>query len=530
MKKGLSFVAAVFLLLTTTIVTGCGNNSQTEQGDSVLTIYILDAGYKTEWLNGIKDAFAKEDWVIEKYGKVTFDVEHNGVETYAADKIKSGNVKANKFDLLFGLNLQELYGSKGSNRQYYLADLKDVYESSVPGEDTTVKSKMIGSAVTSNLYTNPSGESSWFALPWAGGYNGILYNAELMESGNYEVPVTTDELLAVMQAETQKNAYSIMQSMDAGATYWEHLMPIWWAQYEGYDNYVNFWEGKVYDEASGKYEYSIDIFKQKGRLESLKVLESALKDNLYERAGSTDYITAQRRFIKGEGMFMACGDWFDMEMDELKKDIVVNGGKAYDIKMMKTPVISAIKDKLDTIDDDETLAAVVRCVDEGKTSFDGVSEKDFNAVKEARKMLYSVGNYHTAVIPSYAKNIGLAKDFLRFMATDTANGIYTEKTGGSGLFFNYNAEEDDPSLYSSLSETAKMRIKCFNDRETLVLPIPNNFNLFIYGKVRNFKTNISSYEYLFTQTKTTAQQVYDYDISHYTQTEWDTILVNIGAK
>ena len=539
MKKLLSIVIASLMMLTTVSITGCGNGSGETPADVTLNVYILDAGYKTEWLDGIKAEFAKQEWVVEKYGNVDVDVESNGVETYGADKIRSGNSKANKFDLLFGMNLQELYGEKNSStKKYYLADLSDVYKSTVPGESITVEKKMIDSAVSSNLYTDKYGKSSWFAMPWAGGYNGILYNADKLAEAKYEVPVTTDELLAIMQAETEKEkkvnkdgiGYSIMQSMDEGATYWEHLMPTWWAQYEGYTNYEKFWEGKTYNPETEEYEYSVDIFKQKGRLESLTVLENAIRNNLYHRAASTNYITAQRMFVKGDGMFMACGDWFDMEMKELIDDIVSNGGKAYNVQMMKTPVISAIIDRLTTVKDDATLSKVVKAVDGGAESFEGVSAEDFKIIKEARNILYSVGNYHTAVIPEYAKNVELAKDFLRFMATDKANEIYSVKTGGSGLFFEYDLESKNPSIYETLSETAKMRIRCFNDEDSLVLPIPNNFNLFIYGRVRPFKTNISSYEYLFTQPGTSAQDVYDYDISYYTETEWETILFGMGVE
>ena len=538
MKKLLSIVIASLMMLTTVSITGCGKGSEETPADVTLNVYILDAGYKTEWLDGIKAEFAKQEWVVKKYGNVDVDVESNGVETYGADKIRSGNSKANKFDLLFGMNLQELYGEKNSStKKYYLADLADVYKSTVPGESITVEKKMIDSAVSSNLYTDKDGNSSWYAMPWAGGYNGILYNADKLAEAKYEVPVTTDELLAIMQAETEKEkkvneegfGYSIMQSMDEGATYWEHLMPTWWAQYEGYTNYVKFWEGKTYNPETEEYEYSVDIFKQKGRLESLTVLENAIRKNLYPRAASTNYITAQRKFVKGEGMFMACGDWFDMEMKELIEDIVASEGKVCNVQMMKTPVISAIINRLTTVKDDATLSKVVKAVDGGAESFEGVSEEDFKIIKEARNILYSVGNYHTAVIPEYAKNVELAKDFLRFMATDKANEIYSVKTGGSGLFFEYDLETKNPAIYETLSETAKMRIRCFNDEDSLVLPIPNNFNLFIHGRVRPFKTNISSYEYFFTQPGTSAKDVYDYDISYYTDTEWVSILIFMGV-
>ena len=526
MKKFLTVAMASLMATSAIAFAGCGNQTK---GDSNLNVYVLNAGYGIDWLDGIQNAFVNEPWVKEKYGNVVIDVDDNGIETYAEDQIKGGS-RANKFDVLFSLNLQNLYGKSGSNKQYYLADLKDVYEATVPGESITVKDKMIGSAVTANLYTNAKGQSSWYAMPWAGGYNGILYNAEKLEELKYEVPVTTDELISIMNAETTKNGYAIMQSSKKGATYWEHLFPTWWAQYEGYNDYVKFWEGKVYNAETESYEYSVDIFKQKGRLESLEVLESILKTNLYDKAPSTEYKIAQRMFLKGSGLFMACGDWFDMEMAQSKKELIDNGDKVYDVRMMKTPVVSSIIEKLKDIKDDATLAAVVRAIDGGATEYTGVCKEDFAKVKEAREILYSVGNYHTAAIPSYAKNMELAKDFLKYLATDTANAIYTEKTGGSGMFYKYDVKTKKPELYNSLSGTAQMRIDCFNDPASLVLPIPNNYNLFIYGKVRNFKTAIDSYEYLFTKTQTTAEDVYKYDIAQYTPSAWATVLANMGVE
>ena len=122
----------------------------------------------------------------------------------------------------------------------------------------------------------------------------------------------------------------------------------------------------------------------------------------------------------------------------------------------------------------------------------------------------------------------LAKDFLKYLATDKANEIYTEKTDGSGMFYKYDVKVKNPTLYSSLSNSAKMRIDCFNNPDSLVLPIPNNYNMFIYGKVRNFEGVTHPYEYLFTQTKTTAKSIYDQDIAHY-EDKWDTVLAQMGV-
>ena len=105
----------------------------------------------------------------------------------------------------------------------------------------------------------------------AGGLAGILYNADLLAEYG-EVPVTTDQMLAIMAKITKDRGYSIIQSSNGtdGACYWEHLYPTWWGQYEGYEGYMSFWNGQV------NGEYSKDIFKQQGRLESLKTLENVL--------------------------------------------------------------------------------------------------------------------------------------------------------------------------------------------------------------------------------------------------------------
>jgi hypothetical protein len=52
--------------------------------------------------------------------------------------------------------------------------------------------------------------------------------------------------------------------------------------------------------------------------------------------------------------------------------------------------------------------------------------------------------------------------------------------------------------------------------------------MFIYGKVRNFEGVTYPYEYLFTQTKTTAKSIYDQDIAYY-EDKWDTVLAQMGV-
>ena len=515
------------MIFATLSLVGCGKKE--EASSSQLDIYILDAGYGTEWLNKVSEEFQAQDWVKEKYPNLSIKIDTNAESSYAEGKITAG-ANANPYDLLFGINLQTVYNKRDSNRNTLLLDISDVYDSEVPEEDVLVKEKMLESAILANAYTDISGETAYYAIPWAGGFNGILYNADKLK--NYgEVPVTTAQLLTVMEKVTKAEGYSIMQSCEnSGACYWEHLYPIWWAQYEGYDNYMSFWEGKV----DGKY--SVDIFKQQGRLESLKVLENVLgsgNKNLFGGANATAFIDAQTNFLMGQGVFMANGDWFDREMSEIKEGLK-SKGYDYDIRMMKTPVISSIINKTTTIPDDATLAAVVKAVDNGEMSYAGVSAEDFQTVASARRILYSVGNLHNAVIPSYSGSIDVAKDFLRFLATDKANEIYAEETCGSGMFYKYDMQEVSPELYESLSGTAKMRTDFYNDKNfpAMVLPNAQNFNLSIYGGVNSLNaTAANQFEILFNEKNPkTAQEIFDADIKFWSDSAWSMVLSNIGVS
>lgn len=53
-----------------------------------------------------------------------------------------------------------------------------------------------------------------------------------------------------------------------------YMFPVWWAQYEGAEQYKNYYNGVYYDAASGRtYNNDVRTVSQQGRLESLEILE-----------------------------------------------------------------------------------------------------------------------------------------------------------------------------------------------------------------------------------------------------------------
>ena len=126
------------------------------------------------------------------------------------------------------------------------------------------------------------------------------------------------------------------------------------------------------------------------------------------------------------------GSWMFNEMQ-----LQFPNGTDSDFKMMKVPVISAIREKCPTISDDKELAALVRAIDGGATSCSGegydVSEEDFACVKKARNFYYAGAESASAVIPVRARNKTIAKRFLEVMYSEESIMRHAEAKAGNVL-------------------------------------------------------------------------------------------------
>ena len=486
MKKFTSLMLCLATIATSVSVVACSGGNVTDTPET-LQIYAWEAGYGTQWCKDLVEKFKEQDWVKEKYPNLNIpEVYVNDQETFASDQLDGGE-SVNSYDLLFGSTLQDLGGESGD----LLNLTESVYNSDVPGESIKYKDKILGSYLASNKYVNTADYTSeeYYVASWAGGMDGIVYNATILEQMGIKVPNTTDELIAacaeIKANESQNNGkynkgFSFIQSKDTN--YWEYLFPIWWAQYEGKDKYLDFYNGKDGNRLSR------EIFNQKGREYALGVYEELLAyDNGYLSNKSFDYdfLTAQQNFLQGYGVFHVNGDWFDNEM----RDTAESLGITDTFKMMRLPIISELGVKLGITD--AQLSATVDYVDgvtttkptydltDGYTSTDYTEEEVIAAVKEARSFVQSIGPNHTAIIPEYATGKEVAVDFLRFMATDIAQETYIQSTGGASLPFNYNLKEKNVQLYNSLGALQKERHDYFYNGkfEIYTLPSENSFPL-----------------------------------------------------
>lgn len=430
-------ITVIVLALVMAFATGCNmkKNKKSESNEYTLEIEVINAGYGIEWIEKLGEKFtaANEEYKVNVSPSRNFDM---------AESILKSGPKNNTADILiyqypyYMQHVSETLSDGGA----ILADLSDVYNAVAEGETKTVKERI--SPSMENIF-NYNGTGKYYAFPTLNDTNGLVYNAKLFERNGWDIPLTTDEL-ADLADEINISGTGIKPF--AWVTgYWEYCTSVWWAQYEGLENYEKFYRPDYNvapsDPASG--------YSQKGREESLRVLETLITPaSGYSIDGclSLEFSEIQAAFVKQDkAAMMPNGGWMINEM----KDKTF--GETF--AMMKMPVISALGVKLGIRDRD--LSAIIRYIDGGETgtvpafvSTKGLSSDEVvSSVREARYLnSSSIAYTNVALVPAYSDAVELAKKFLLYMTTSEAMTITFENSGMMPLVYSEIADIDAESL------------------------------------------------------------------------------------
>lgn len=532
MKK--KFMKLLSLTLSALMVLGAAsgcNSKKAKDGDEHLEIYVLNVGYGYEWADEMAKEFIELDWVKEKYPQVSYSLSYNDDWDFATNRLEAGGT-VNTADIMFSSNLQRLYNTTKDGNPV-LTDLNDLMNEKVMGEDVYYKDKIYPDYLKVNV--NPDTDHV-MTVPWSSTMNAILYNQTIFESLGYEIPVTTDEFINVLKQVKDRTPDSVYGYDYAvigchNVNYWKNMFPVWWAQYEGLDGFNDYWNGV----SEGKL--SKDVFKQTGRLKALEAMDEILDGRngyIDASSGVYEFMEAQTNFLMGKGIFYCCGDWFDYEMRKIAPGLKEHYD--YNIRAMRTPVVSSIIEKT-SIKNDAELAALIREIDAGKAYSQltvSVSEKDYKTVKAARNIADFGGGLLNAAIPSYATASELAMDFLRFMATDRANEIYVSTTKGGSMGFIYDLEKNSPDAYEDITDMQKDKYALLNHKDVKFLPNGEAFPLcYKGGLLANKAIEYNSYEAVFGRTddaRKSAKELYEYDIEYYTDTRWNLLVSMSGVQ
>lgn len=465
MKKSFIARAVALTCASAMLLTGCGGKKGENKVDNTvedtknLVIMTQDNGYGTEFVTALAKAFeAKKEGV-----KVKVEVVPNG-SAKVAETIKS--YKNNDIDIYFNVNPsvmseQVRYAWDG---KHALREMNYLYDSQIPGEEVTLGQKANPSfkrnLMTEGRTTEDTSDDVYYAIPDMTATMGLYYNETVIDKalgkGNWSVPNTTDELLELCKRLKAKDCYFLMPGGIDGFSL--AMLPTWWAQYEGYENFLKFYEGIGYDTSKDReVENSNYIFSQPGRKAALEVAYELVNNKTGYATSNAVEIGVdvlneyQSRFFisKNNYAFYPCGSW-------LANEVRSDSGLEYDsvVKAMRTPVISSIIESTDSysgsdakrlpnITSDKILSQVISYVDGKGELPSGVTEEEVSIVREARSFVS--GGMNGIVCPAYSNAKKLADEFLLFMASD--EGLKIAKENSYGNFLGYDCE------YTDLDET-----------------------------------------------------------------------------
>lgn len=432
MKKIVSIVLLACLLCG--LFAGCKAKKQADSATDIEIVY-WEAGYGREWLDEAVKRFNNSQ---DKYHATVVSSAENRIS-----EIERGDATG---DLYFGSwNVFNAY-------KEYFYPLDDLLATKVDGEDGLTIGQKFGNFVEVNKH--PDGHI--YALPNSiGSVNALMYNVELMkdmEGKPYKLPNTTDELVELCLSLYSDGKTPIIHY----AEYWYYIYEAWIAQYLGEDAFWKTWNGIYVDENGVEHENDVRCFTEnQGRYEAYKVLEQLLapKGFTYTNCNSFNHTTAQTYFLSGSAVMMPNGSWIEKEMG--------GGDVAASIRPMKTPVISALGEKLG-ISSDKHLSLIVDYVD-GTVLSDSemavvnhYSEDVIEEVRKARAMFYTGQSQHT-IIPAYSKCIDGAVEFLKFLYSDEGIRLTSEIVGSpSSMTYSGDVQVDISNWTPFMQECYKI--------------------------------------------------------------------------
>ncbi len=410
LKKITLFVTLICLIISS--FAGCGGGAKNASGKagSQIEISYWNSGLSKEWLDEVIKAFEA------KYPQYTV--------SYTA------SASQNAVNAGFGVDgdTVDIYMSAGINDLSKMECLDDVLDSTADGDKKTIREKFLDGYL--KIAKSPDGKI--YSLTFGGGILGFVYNTEhFKKAGIEQIPRTTNELATACDSLYSAGYKPLCHFSPTG--YWHWMSEVFFSQYDGMDYYINNFYGCTDEKGNSP---SKEVFTKKdGRYQTLKVYEKIITpEYILDGSNSGDHITAQTQFINGNVSMMVTGSWITTEMKSV--------GGLEKFAMMRTPVISAITDKLDTVKTDSNLRRLISTLDDiadGKKKAedfaDGenykigdmtVSKHDWDYVHNARFTLTSVYNGDVAVIPKYSDNIKGAKEFLRFLYSDEGYKVYED--------------------------------------------------------------------------------------------------------
>ena len=459
-----------------------------------LTIYVMDRGYHYEWLEEIADKYE------EKFNNVTVKVEGRSmIETDVENTLPLGP-EQNDVDLYFSSmpNFSKYYAEQSGSKwgEYsVLENLTKLYNTKVYGEDVTIREKM-NENVTEAMTIKTANGDAQYALSWAAGACGLLYNTELFEECGLTVPETTDDLIALLADVKQYNIQNPSKKVTPfvwSETYWNYLINVWWTQYSGIESVWNFFRCTTNGNVMTPQLEALT--EQEGKLEAYKVLE-ALLSNVDDSSGGGTLTnkSAQAIFTNPSKRVLMCP-----EGDSFETETAANGQDGSMFEIMPTPKLSAAVEKYGSID-------------------------------AVPSYTYTLASTHGVFMPCYSEEKDIAKHFLTYFYSDEAATIFTRVTGSFQAFKTEYIQEyiQNSGLQDTMTNFRASQYEVMTSSDLTFFM--NLLSPLRYGQaaLEEFPVGITPASAFYTK-QYTAQSYYNAEVAYYTD-NWSTMLRLSGIQ
>ena len=195
MKKAISLALAASMALSLAACGGAGSSSAAATDSSAATsegaaaesttikVAAIETAYGTEMWQKVADAFTEQTGI-----NVELTTDKN-LEDVIGPSMQGGDYP----DVVHLATGREAALTEQFIKGHLIADITDVLDMTVPGEDVKVSDKIAGGFTETSL-TNPYDDGKTYLAPMFYSPCGLFYNAGLLKEKGWEVPTTWDEM------------------------------------------------------------------------------------------------------------------------------------------------------------------------------------------------------------------------------------------------------------------------------------------------------------------------------------------------
>lgn len=364
MKLKKLFIALLFILAVVALA-ACGDEEAGgNSGDSEGS----DDGETTLHVAALESAYGSEVWenIAENYEALNENVTIELTTAKNLEEVVRPEMQAGDYPDVFLLATgREEALTETLIKENGIENISDVLTMNVPGEDAAVEDKIL-EGFTDTLATNPYADGEMYLAPMFYSPTGLFYNEALLENHGWEVPNTWDELFAIGD-EAAEEDISLFTYPLAG--YFDTLVGSMLYASGGPDFYDS---AMTYEDGIWETDEATTVF------ETIDKLADYTHPNTVANANPNDFTRNQQLILDNEALFMPNGSWVVGEMAEAPR--------ADDFKWGMMP-IPAFEDGGDR---------------------------------------YAFTFFEQIWIPSEAKNIDAAKEFIAYMYSDEAADTFME--------------------------------------------------------------------------------------------------------